>query len=64
MKKKQSVAKKIKKKIFQINVELIAYDKMSLKKSKTAGMFLGGTWSKTVKTFLPRKPNNSLYYCI
>lgn len=42
MKKKQSVAKK-KKKIFQINVELIAYDKMSLKKSKTAGMFLGGT---------------------
>lgn len=43
MKKKTICSKKNKKKIFQINVELIAYDKMSLKKSKTAGMFLGGT---------------------
>lgn len=54
--------KKKKKKVFQIDVELIAYDKRSF--SKTAGMLSGGTCSRTVKSWLPRKPNNSLHYCI
>lgn len=59
-KKKKTVAKK--KNAFQIDVGLIAYDKRSF--SKTAGMLSGGTCSRTVKSWLPRKPNNSLYYCI
>lgn len=59
--KKKTAAKK-KKKLFQIDVGLIAYDKRSF--SKTAGMLSGGTCSRTVKSWLPRKPNNSLYYCI
>lgn len=63
MKKKTKLKKTVaKKKTFQIDVGLIAYDKRSF--SKTAGMLSGGTCSRTVKSWLPRKPNNSLYYCI
>lgn len=57
---KETVAKK--QNAFEIDAGLIAYDKRSF--SKTAGMLLGGTCSRTVKSWLPRKPNNSLYYCI
>lgn len=39
MKKTTICRKKKKKKIFQINVELIAYDKMSLKKAKQLECF-------------------------
>lgn len=60
--KKNKNCSKKKENAFQIDVGLIAYDKRSF--SKTAGMLLGGTCSRTVKSWLLRKPNNSLYYCI
>lgn len=62
MKKIQNKKTVAKKNAFHIDVGLIAYDKRSF--SKTAGMLSGGTCSRTVKSWLPRKPNNSLYYCI
>lgn len=46
--KKKTVAKKEERNVFQIDVELIAYDKRSF--SKTAGMLSGGTCSRTVKS--------------
>lgn len=53
MKKKQSVAKK--KKIFQINVELIAYDKNVLKKKQNSWNVFRWYMVKDSKNFSTKK---------